>query len=434
MNTTLKSSTLISLNSTLKKDSQSPHQSLALVKSANNLDRPNAQQKKAIGQIYIEQAWIYFQERSWREAISACKNALHLDSRNTDAYKIIANILKIRGKKAEALGIYAKALEINPNSAAIYANLGSFHAEQKNWQQALDYYQQAVIIDPKLAGAYRNLAQVWEELGDTKQALECLCQAVNLEPDKLSASEYFSFGDLLYQQGKLKEASIFLIHGVELEPQEDRLAQLVKLLEELEEWQQAVAFYHKLISLSNGELPTKNLAEKPIRNLLSKSRTQAQIKGKAKTPKALTSSGKTIPPLLSKEIQATKPERPDSANSWNNLGSTYAQKQQWVKAISCYQEAIELNPSLTKTHRNLARVYSKIGKKDRAILCWYEAFNLNPKLAKPEEHFTLARQLLQLRQVDKAIACLRHAIAQNPDFEKAQLILNKLLDTQAKTD
>ena len=68
--------------------------------------------------------------------------------------------------------MYARALAIDPNCATIYANLGSFYAEQKNWQQALDYYQQAVILDPNLAGAYRSLAQVWEELGDSTQALE----------------------------------------------------------------------------------------------------------------------------------------------------------------------------------------------------------------------------------------------------------------------
>ena len=116
------------------------------------------------------------------------------------------------------------------------------------------------------------------------------------------------------------------------------------------------------------------------------------------------------------------------------MGSSYAQKQQWVKAISCYQEAIALKPDLIKTHRNLARVYSKIGKKDRSLLCWYEAFNLQPESVKPEEHFSLAQQLLQLHQVDKAIACLRHAIDRDPDFERAKLTLDELSNTQPKSD
>lgn len=446
MNSTLKSSTLVPLNNQPEKAIQHP---LALIKSTNKLDQPNQQQKQAISQIYVEQARIYFQEKNWGDAIAACKNALEVNSQNADAYRIFGNILKIKGKKAEALGVYAKALEMNPNSAPVYANLGSFYAEQKNWQQALDYYQQAVIIDPRLAGAYRSLAQVWEELGDSQQALECLCQAVNLEPEKLPAAEYFSFGDRLYAEGKLKEASIFYTHGVELNPQaEKELAQLVKILEELEEWQQAVIFYHRLMSLSGGESPQQGSTEnKPIRNLLSKSRTRSRTKTQPQavkqSPKAISPSPTTPPPKLFPKLDSKSgntvqslgaAKQPNSAISWNNLGSSYGQKKQWLKAISCYQEAIQLNPKLGKTYRNLARVYLKIDKKNQAMLCWYEAFNLEPNLVKPEEHFRLAQRLLQLQETDKAIACLRNATKLNPNFDQASLVLGKLLHSQGKTD
>jgi tetratricopeptide (TPR) repeat protein len=445
MNNTLKSSNLVPLNGKPENTLEHLQHSLALIKSTNQPDLTNQQQKKAIAQIYVEQAWIYFQDRHWREAIAACKNALHLNPQNTDAYKILGNILKIKGKKAEALGVYAKALEINPNSAPIYANLGSFHADQKNWQQALDYYQQAVIIDPNFAGAYRSLARIWEELGESKQALECLCQAVNLEPEKFSATEYFNFGDRLYAEGKLKEASIFYIQGVELNPQATtQLAQLVKILEELEEWQQAVIFYHKLISLSNGESADDNLAlNKPIKHLLSQAKSANQTKRQvvvAPPQRIASSAADAVPPLESpadnqsrQTLQPFPPaQQPNSASSWNNLGSSYAQKQQWVKAISCYQEAVELDPHLSKTYRNLARAYGKIEKQDQAILCWYEAFNLEPDLAKPQEHFSLARQLLKLEQVDQAIACLRHAIKLDPNFVQAYVALGKLLNSQGK--
>jgi tetratricopeptide (TPR) repeat protein len=445
MNNTLQSSNLVPLNGKPENTLEHLQHSLALIKSTNQPDLTNQQQKKAIAQIYVEQAWIYFQDRHWREAIAACKNALHLNPQNTDAYKILGNILKIKGKKAEALGVYAKALEINPNSAPIYANLGSFHADQKNWQQALDYYQQAVIIDPNFAGAYRSLARIWEELGESKQALECLCQAVNLEPEKFSATEYFNFGDRLYAEGKLKEASIFYIQGVELNPQATtQLAQLVKILEELEEWQQAVIFYHKLISLSNGESADDNLAlTKPIKHLLSQAKSANQTKRQvvvAPPQRIASSAADAVPPLESpadnqsrQTLQPFPPaQQPNSASSWNNLGSSYAQKQQWVKAISCYQEAVELDPHLSKTYRNLARAYGKIEKQDQAILCWYEAFSLEPDLAKPQEHFSLARQLLKLEQVDQAIACLRHAIKLDPNFVQAYVALGKLLNSQGK--
>jgi tetratricopeptide (TPR) repeat protein len=440
MNNTLESSHLVSLNS-----NSNLHES----KSNSQLERPTLQQKQAIAQIYVEQAWIYFQERNWRDAIAACKNALYLNPQNADAYKIFGNILKINGKKAQALGLYAKALEINPNSATIYANLGSFHADQQNWQQALDYYQRAVIIDPAFAGAYRSLARIWEELGESDKALECLCQAINLEPAKFSATEYFDFGDRLYREGKLKEASIFYIHGVKLNPQEKaQLVKLVKILEKLEEWQQAVIFYHQLISLSTVESADGNLAvTKPIKHLLSKANSVAQSGLQRKVPKntqtkhqvattalqAISSSdmtGKLRHKSAQHQQSLLAAAQPNSASSWNNLGNSYAQKQQWVKAISCYQEAVELDPNLSKTHRNLAQAYYKIDKKDRAIICWYEAFNLEPDGVKPQEHFSLARQLVKLKQVDKAIACLRHAIKLDPNFAQAESALGKLLKNQ----
>lgn len=446
MNTTLKSSTLVPLIN--KPDNQVQHP-LTLIKSSNKLDQPNQQQKKAIAQIYVEQARLYFQERNWRNAIAACNKALQLDAHHADAYRLLGNILSIKGKKTAALGVYAKALELNPNSAPIYANLGSFHAEQQEWQQALEYYQQAVIIDPHLAGAYRSLARVWEELGDREQALEYLCQAVNLEPSKFSAEEYFSFGDRLYQEGKLPEASIFYTHGVELEPHaETALTRLVEISERLEQWQQAVIFYHKLMSLSDSESPENStVTDKPIKDLLSKSRarllSEKQAKPVSPTSKAIAPTpNSNLPQLLppghapEEKVLPSLPEskEPHSAVSWNNLGSSYAKKQQWLKAISCYQEAIQLDPKLGKTYRNLARVYLKIGKKTQAALSWYQAFDLEPYLIKAEEHYSLAQQLVNLNQLDEAIACLQHAIKQNPDLEPAYLLMGKLLERQGKTD
>lgn len=487
MNTNLKSASLLQLNRQSQSNFQNSAKSLALVQSAQELDRPTQQQQQAISSIYAEQAWIYFQEKNWQGAIAACKNALESDPRNANAYKILGNVLKVKGRTAEALGVYAKALEINPNSAPIYANLGSFYAEQKNWQQALDYYQQAVILDPELAGAYRSLAQIWEELGNTKQALECFCQAVNLEPERLTAQEYFNFGQELYEQGKLKEASIFYIHGVELNPEaESELAQLVKMLEDLEEWQQAVVFYQKLISLSDDSLVHQDSADnqKPIKKLLSRSKSKSRAENRTKnaialnqgtqlripaqssatlSPKtdssthhvsdpvaqsltaqsstvadAATSADKSILlPEAKTELtvnQQSEDNKPNSATSWNNLGSLYAQKQQWTRAISCYQEAVELDPNLSKTYRNLAKVYSKVGKELQAALCWYEAFNIEPQKEKPEAHFILAKKLLQLRQVEQAIACLRHTVQLNPDFKQAYLVLGKLFERQGKTE
>jgi tetratricopeptide (TPR) repeat protein len=445
MNTNLNSSTLSSLDSKFTNFSA---QSLTLIQPPNSSDPPTQEQKKSIAQIYIEQAQVYCQQGNWSKAILACKNALEIAPKTADAYKILGDILYRQGKPAEALGIYAKALMINPNLTAVYANLGTLYADRKDWQKALDYYQQAVILDPNLAVTYRNLAKVWEELGNTKNALECFCRAIDLDPTILKPEDYFSFGKELYQQGKLKEASIVLINGIKLNPDaSEELALLVQILEELQEWQQAVIYYHQLISCPKSK---QNYAlssqPKPIKKLLSGS------KSKSFSHKMIAKNTRTDIPVLGRNLgqkllpqvtsKAVEPDststtvnllapnpakKPDSARSWNNLGSVYAQKQQWAKAISCYQEALELEPNLAKAYRNLARVYQKTGEDLKAALYWYEAFTFEPNVVTAKEYFNLATTLLQYQQLDKAIACLHRTIELNPDCDRAHSALNQLL-------
>ena len=446
MDTNLNPSTLLVPDN--KSDNRDSQNALALMQSSEMAEQSTQPHQQSVSHIYTAQATLYFQEQNWHRATIACKNALECDSQNAEAFKILGNIFKVQGRNAEALGIYAKALQINPDSAPIYANLGSFYAEQKNWQQALNYYQQAVILDPNLAGAYRSLAQVWEELGDNDRALECLCRAVDLEPEKLTAPEYFDFGKQLYQQGKLKEASIFYTQGVKLQPHaKSELGQLVKMLEELGEWQQAVAYYHQLISLSDNSSKQERVSNKPIRNLLSRSKSKTKPPRSKNAPslspsndnterslKVIPASSENPAPQLSPAKNLPQPgsaKQPNAA-SWNNLGSQYAQKQQWAKAISCYQEAIQLEPKMGKIYRNLARIYSKTQQTTKANLCWYKALTLEPD-TKPEAYFKLAKSLLEQRQVEQAIACLRRVIELKPDFDKAYLIMGKLLESQGKS-
>ena len=399
------------------------------------LDVPTQEQNKSIAIIYIEQAQVYCKERNWQKAILACRNALEIYPNLADAYRIIGNILCHQGQFAEALGIYAKALTINPNMATLYADIGDLYVEQKDWQKALKYYQQAVVIDPNLAEVYRSLAQVWEELGETERAFECFFQAINLDPTVLKAEDYFSLGRELYQQKKLKEASILFAHGVKLNPfAEAELVQLVQILEELEEWQQAVAYYHQLMSLPDGEnntyLESSNQElqrDKPIKKLFSHSQSSFN-KVISKDTKSGISALPTnvVQQLLPAATTKFEKQKLDSALSWNNLGSIYAQKKEWTKAINCYQEALQLDPNFAKSYRNLARIYHQQEEELKAALYWHEAFSIEPDLVKPEEYFNLAQKLLKYQQKEKAIACLQRVVEQNPHFNNAQAILERL--------
>lgn len=451
MNTNSNSSTLSSPDSKLTHPQIIANRDLLPSRSFNQLDLPTNQQKKSIALIYVEQARVYYQEHNWHKAILACKHALEIASDTVDAYKMLGDILYRQGKPAEALGVYARALIIDPNFAPVYAQIGALYIERQDWKKALDYYQQAVILDPNCAETYRGLAQVWEELGEEEKALECFCRAIELNPQILAVEEYFRFGKELYHQGKIKEASILYIRGIELNPlAEAELEQLVQILEELGEWEQAVAYYHQLMSLTTFKSDTANQnkvklessARKPIKKMLFGS--QSALKRSAKNtqnnipllpqdatqkllPKA--ESQPKIEHANSADVSKISLQQPDSALSWNNLGSVYAQQKQWEKAISCYQEALQLNPDFAKSYRNLARVYHNLGQELKSAFYWYEAFIIEPEIVKSEEYYSLAKKFLQYQQSEKAIACLQRAVELKPDFKKARLTLDRLTNS-----
>jgi O-antigen ligase/Tfp pilus assembly protein PilF len=52
---------------------------------------------------------------------------------------------------------------------------------------------------------------------------------------------------------------------------------------------------------------------------------------------------------------------PDDKDMWNNLGYLFTQRQEWPKAASAYQKALEIDPGFALARRNLAVVLQKMG-------------------------------------------------------------------------
>lgn len=98
----------------------------------------------------------YLTQKKWQEAIAASQQIIRHQA-NAKAYKIIGNAQQARGEIKEAIGSYAKALEIQPNFPEVCANLGSINAQQQQWQRAIAYYQKAISLKPDFSA----LIAIW---------------------------------------------------------------------------------------------------------------------------------------------------------------------------------------------------------------------------------------------------------------------------------
>jgi tetratricopeptide (TPR) repeat protein len=395
-------------------------------------------------QVYLQQALAYCDRHKWDNAIAACQQAIEVEPDSAEAYKIWGNALHRSGKTAEAMGYYAKAIAIKPDLAEVYANLGSLYAQQQKWQQAIEYYQKAILINPKFVGAYKNLAKVWHHLGNNEQFWECHHQALSLEPELANAKDHLQLGDRLRQQGKLEQALVHYRCAIKLESESSEGYQkLAQVLEELGRWQEATTYYERAWQYQQKLGGEETSESKLLATSAITTQSQNQIQPKSSqaiklaTTEAIEQSEKLSWSSLDSAIEQYRhkaKQNPNSAAIQSNLGSLYAQKQQWQEAILCYQEAIKLNPQLAGVYRNLARALEKAERPLEAIKYWYQAYSLEPKKVKPEEHLQLGNACLKHNRIKEAVICYRHALELSPTLVEAYLHLGEILHSQGKLD
>ena len=86
-------------------------------------------------------------------------------------------------KYGDAIGIFSKVLDLNPeHSDALYYRAISW-MNQKNFDRAIADFTQAVNQDPNDADAWIGRGEVWQRKGDVKHALDDFKKALELDPD-----------------------------------------------------------------------------------------------------------------------------------------------------------------------------------------------------------------------------------------------------------
>ena len=86
------------------------------------------------------------------------------------------------GERTRAIKLYEEILEIDPEYAAAYINMGTILFHQKNYRMAEELYRRATVADPSYVLAYFDLGNVLDELQRLDESSAAYLQAVTLAP------------------------------------------------------------------------------------------------------------------------------------------------------------------------------------------------------------------------------------------------------------
>jgi Tfp pilus assembly protein PilF len=88
---------------------------------------------------------------------------------------------------AQAIEAYRKAVELNPDAAGAWVNLGTIFYRQRDFAESERNYVKAIEADPTYPLAEFNLGNLYDEQGRTNEALDHYRKALELNPQYCDA-------------------------------------------------------------------------------------------------------------------------------------------------------------------------------------------------------------------------------------------------------
>lgn len=250
-------------------------------------------------------------------------------SESANSYYFKALKLVNNSQYEQAITAINKAIELKPDNANYYRELGSIYQKQRNLDCAEIAYRKGLELSPDWHEFYQLLGDILVKRRDLSSAISAYKQAVALNSD--NAEYYRLLGNALFNENRLDEAQECFQKAIALEPTKAFLYRcLGDVYRQRNCFNLAVDNYKRAIELC----PNVAYFYGRLSNILVKQN---------KLDEALTVC-----------LQAIKIDDKNS-NYYRTLGNIHLQIDNIDRAFDAYQQAIELEP------KQMKRIFAHLG-------------------------------------------------------------------------
>jgi tetratricopeptide (TPR) repeat protein len=150
-----------------------------------------------------------------RDALNPYRDETYPDYYNLPLSKAIS-LFKDIAEQMDKIDHFRQAIEIDPDNASFYNNLGCSYDRINNLTAAIDAYKKAVSLEPENALYHNNLGCNYGKLGLFRKAIDSFRTSISLKPDFVKA--YFDLGYSYVQLGYYKEAAETFEKAIRINP------------------------------------------------------------------------------------------------------------------------------------------------------------------------------------------------------------------------
>ena len=152
------------------------------------------------------------------EAVALIEKSLELVPDRADCYSNLGIVLQAQGRLDEAIDAYRRAISLDPTHANVYSNLGVLLRATGKPIDAEVAYRTAIRLDPDHIDAYTNLGVLLNGLRRSEEAVACFCKVIVLRPKHREARRLLALAHCTL--GEVDEAVKIFEEWLEEEPQD----------------------------------------------------------------------------------------------------------------------------------------------------------------------------------------------------------------------
>ena len=353
-----------------------------------------ARDQYALGNWYLEPV-----QRQYTLAINAYKRALEFDPDCAAVYHSLGFAYYKEGEFDLAQKALQKAIELNPQNANYHYVLGQLLEDwtelEGTWEKASKEFTRAIELDPSYIEAWYNRGLLYEKLGDLEKACEDFKQVVSRAPAFHAA--HHNLGVLYMKRQQWKDAERIFEEILEVEPREPdahyHLAEIyLNLYGDVDRAIHCLQYAierdpeHLDARFELGLLYAKHRYTRPefrqqsidqFIELIKRDDELQTFEPLGQVFFVLGSLYDDRPEDADLAIYAYKTglEHAPSPQAQNNLGLLYLQKNMINKAAEEFKQVIQRYPDYESPYHNLAKLY--FYERDEEILkdlqAWLEA-------------------------------------------------------------
>ncbi len=129
-------------------------------------------------------------------AKKACGDILKVVTNDADIFYQLGHCLDDIGEKDEALDMYEKALDVDPDhTPALFRKAYNYDLQNMD-EEAIDLYEQCNQLTIKYLSSFMNLGILYEDKGEYKKAIDCYESVLKTDPNNLRAQMYRKDADM----------------------------------------------------------------------------------------------------------------------------------------------------------------------------------------------------------------------------------------------